>query len=101
MKSVKDWVKKLPAEYRLLARKSMIKPDLIVNSMSNAIRFGFNFPEKDKYFWLDISDHYLLGTPLPEMPNKKRKIAFIKGDGSVNSPFWQDGDWEELKINKL
>jgi len=100
MKAVEAWVKKLPLKYRYLARKSMNNPKLLVDSMSNAIRYGFNFLKKDKYFWLDVSDHYLLGTPLPKIPEKKQKTVFIHGIGIEGSPFWQDGDWEGLKINK-
>jgi len=97
MKAVKDYIRKLPTRHRNLARQFMFAPELMVDSMSDALRYGCKFTEKDKYFWLDVSDHYLLGDPMPAVPRRKVKISFVHGDGSVNSPFWQDGEWENLK----
>ena len=70
MKTVKEWFNELPDGYRELALKNLNNPEYEAKTMHDAISGGFLWLDTNegRDFWTELESHYMIGTPLPELP---------------------------------
>ena len=69
MKTIRKWFNELPEPYRSQALENMddFKALGCTQSMGEAIHYGIkDDTQQGDYYWADVRDHYIIGSPLPE-----------------------------------
>ena len=69
MKTIREWFNELPEPYRSQALENMddFKALGFTQSMGEAIHYGIkDDTQQGDYYWADVRDHYIIGSPLPE-----------------------------------
>lgn len=81
MKTIKEWLEKLPDGYRELALER-IDSDcfyVVAVSMDDAIgSFDWGETYEGYEFWCDVYEHYANGSPLPPLPASASKEEHLK-----------------------
>lgn len=79
-----ELLSQMPEPYRTMAlenldRYPIIEYDYELECISDAIdRFWWHRTPQGAGFWRSVGDHYIYGTPLPELPIEYRCKQFVK-----------------------